>query len=255
MLAEGNVLLNADLSQAELRCMAIFSGDEWMINALQEGQGDFFDNHLMPVAYPNIVDEWDGIENFKKQEPVLHKEARTKVKAVQYGLAFGRQAPAIAASLNMPVADANKIIRNYLFTANGFREWREQVMEAAVNPAKRDMLVNPFGRRFQSEIVTQHNYKNVQREALSFLPQSTSSDICLAAAIKINAWLKERPEFRYKIINIVHDAIMLEGPEYEADIVGDFVSQTLRETGALVMGDAVPFLSEYSTGRTWADLD
>lgn len=248
-----NVLINVDLSQAELRTMAILSDDPWMIAALQEGQGDFFDEHLMPVAFPWILDDYGTVAEYKKQKPVEHKEDRTKVKAVQYGLAFGRQANAIAKELKMPVRDAQAIIDNYLSTAPKFAQWREDVQEAAINPAKRDLLVTPFGRRFQSEVVTTRNFRNVQREALSFLPQAISSDICLTTAMRIHPQLKE---IGFHIFNIVHDAIMIEGPDYnDAGVdLGEFVGRELRKTGEIMMGTTVPYLSDYSIGLSWANL-
>lgn len=245
-------LINADLSQAELRVMAVISGDKWMIEALQEGQGDFFDNHMMPVCFPWIELEYGTVEEYKKQKPINHKEDRTKVKAVQYGLAFGREAAAIGKALNLTVAQAQVIISNYLETAYDFAQWREDVKEAAINPTKRDLLVNPFGRRFQSEIITTRNYNSVQREALSFLPQSTSSDICLATAIRIAPDLRANG---YHIFNVVHDAIMVEGPEEDAETIGQYIKAEFRNTGRTVMGDSVPFLSDFSIGKSWADLD
>lgn len=245
------VFINADLSQAELRAMALFSNDEWMIAALQEDQGDFFDTHMMPVCFPSIIQDFGSIEAYKEQHPVLHKEDRTKVKSIQYGLAFGREARAIAIALKITVGEAQQIIDNYLNTAKSFAQWREDVKEAAVTPAKRDMLVNPFGRRFQSEVVTFKRYNAIQREALSFLPQSTSSDICLATAIRIHPILVERG---YHIFNVVHDAIMIEGEDKYADEVGQYVAFELRRTGELVMGDRVPFLSDYSIGESWDQL-
>lgn len=244
-------LINVDLSQAELRVMALLSGDVWMINALQEGQGDFFDNHLMPVAYPWLLQDYDSVEQFKAAEPVMHKELRTKVKAVQYGLAFDRRAPAIARELEMPVKEAQNIINNYLSRATSFAKWREDVKEAAINPAKRELLVNPFGRRFQSEIITTKRASKIQREALSFLPQSTSSDICLSTGIRINEELKR---CGYRVFNIVHDALMIEGPADSAGSIGLFVATELRRTGAMVFGDRLPFLADYSIGESWADL-
>lgn len=246
-----NVMINVDLSQAELRVMALLSGDKWMQAALQEGQGDFFDTHLMPIAYPWIIEDYDTIAFFKENEPVQHKEYRTKVKAVQYGLAFGRQANAIAKSLEMPVKEAQTIIDNYMATATGFARWREDVQEAAINPAKRDLLVNPFGRRFQSEIITSKNFRNVQREALSFLPQSTSSDIALTTAIRIN---KPLQLVGFHIFNIVHDAIMIEGPEIDAQDIADYVMGEFRHTGESVFGTTVPFLSDFSIGTSWSQL-
>jgi len=244
-------LINVDLSQAELRSMACLSGDPWLIGALQEGQGDFFDQHLMPVAFPSILQRFDSVDNYKDAEPVAHKEDRTKVKAVVYGLSFARGAKAIADSLKMPTAEAQTIIDNFLGKANVFAEWREDVKEAAINPAKRDMLVSPFGRRFQSEIITTKNFAKVQREALAFLPQATASDICLTTGIRIAPQLRS---WGYNIFNIVHDALMIEGPEDEADTIIAYVINEMRQTGRMVFGDVVPFLADGSKGLSWSDL-
>ena len=89
------LITNVDLSQAELRAMALLSQDEWMMAALQEGQGDFFNNHMMPVCFPWIEVEFDSVDQYAELMPIEHKENRTKVKGIQYGLAFGRSAPAI----------------------------------------------------------------------------------------------------------------------------------------------------------------
>ena len=245
-------ILNVDLSQAELRVMAILSGDEWMQEALQEGAGDFFDGHLMPVAYPWIMLDYSSIEAYKETCPVEHKENRTKVKAVVYGLSFGRQAPAIARSIDMAVNEAQMIIDNFLGKAYKLNEWRQNVMEAAITPSKREFLVNPLGRKFQSEIVTSRNYRNIQREALSFLPQSTSSDIMLATGVRINPTIKEAG---CKVINLVHDAMMVEGDEVALTQLGPWIGQELRKTGEMILGDSIPFLSDYSIGSSWADLD
>lgn len=247
-----NVIINADLSQAELRVMALLSQDPWMLAALQPGQGDFFDNHMMPVCFPWIDEQYGSVEKFKAEEPVKHKEDRTKVKAVQYGLAFDRGAKAIGESLKLSERAAQSIIDNYLATASGFAQWRVDVREAAINPAKRDLLINPFGRRFQSEIITTSNQRSIQREALAFLPQSTSSDICLSTAIRIGPQLADKG---YHIFNLVHDAIMIEGEEEGADLIGQYVAQELKATGDAVFGTQLPFASDYSIGKSWADLD
>lgn len=246
-------LINIDLSQAELRVMAILSGDKWLQQALQENAGDFFDTHLMPVAYPHNTARYGTVDAWKDADPVDHKEARTACKAVVYGLAFGRQAPAIASALGMRTGEAQSIIDNFLGKAYDLDRFREEIKQAARIPSKRDLLINPFGRRFQSEVVTTKNYRNIEREALSFLPQSTSSDIMIATAIRIQPTLEG---MGYHIFNLVHDAMMLEG-EYDlvkVSMVATFVGQELRKTGESVLGPAVPFLSDWSLGNSWADL-
>ena len=95
------------------------------------------------------------------------------------------------------------------------------------------------------------SYRNIEREALSFLPQSTSSDIMLATIVRIYSTLEAAG---YKVFNVVHDAVMLEGEQEGADTVAQFIMQELRATVKAVLGDAVPFLSDYSIGSSWANL-
>lgn len=232
--------------------MAVLSGDPWMISALQRDSGDFFDNHFMPVAFPAEFERWGTVENWKRNDPIDHKEKRVQVKSVMYGLAFGRGASAIGVEIGQPTSVAQGIIDALFERAPEFYRWRKQIEKAAVYPQYRDLLVNPFGRRYQRELITSSKQEAaVKREALSFLPQSTSSDICLSTAIRINKALEESG---YYIFNIVHDAIMVEGPADSADMIGQYIAAELEETGRLVMGDAVPFLADFSVGQSWADL-
>jgi DNA polymerase-1 len=236
-------LMQSDFSQAELRAMAALSGDVWMLEALQEGQADFFEAHMLPVCYPGVDRSgWD------KQTT---KDNRAKVKAVQYGLAFDRGARAIAESLGLPLVEAQAIIDNYLNTAKQFAAWRQDIKKAAVTPALRDMLVSPTGRRFQSEIITSKNAAKIQREALSFLPQATASDMTLITAIRIHDQVKQTGSH---IVALVHDAILVEAPDDDtATMLGKFVSLEMRKTGEMFF-DSVPFLAEWSIGNDWGSL-
>lgn len=249
----GEVILNVDLSQAELRVMAIMSDDPWMIAALQVDSGDFFTNHLMPVAFPGHVQSHGGIEAWKEADPKDFKERRVQCKSVMYGLAFGRQARAIGIEIGQPTHVAQGIIDALFRAAPKFLAWRRRVEFAAIDPSDRDFLVSPFGRRYQREVITSRKQEDaVKREALSFLPQSTASDICLTTAIRIDETLEANG---FYIFNVVHDAIMLRGDSERVDEIGQFIGRELALTGETVLGNGVPFLSDYSWGTSWADLD
>lgn len=237
-------LVQTDLSQAELRVMAALSDDVWMLNALQEGQGDYFDEHMMPICFPGV--------DVNAIDAVTRKELRTQIKTVVYGLAFGRQAGAIAAELGISRAKAQAIINNYLFTAFGFAAWREEIIAAATDLSKRSILVTPFGRTFQSEVITGKNANAIEREALSFLPQGTASDICLTTAIRIHPIIKSMGGH---IVALIHDAIIAEAPNpVIATEIGFLTMKEFRVTGEMVFGNKVPFLSEFSIGNTWGEL-
>lgn len=240
------MLVQTDLSQAELRVMAALSGDKWMLNALQEGAGDYFDTYMMPICFP----QYTAAE--MAADPVLKKELRTQIKTVVYGLAFGREANAIAVELGISPYDARNIIDNYMAAAPEFAQWRKDVQDAAVNPNTRALLTNPFGRKFQSEVITHRNMNNIKREALSFLPQSTASDICLATAIRIHSVIKSMDSH---IVALVHDAILVQAPDGKtAEAIGELTQREFRATGEMVFGTAVPFLSEFSVDTSWGKL-
>lgn len=247
------VILNVDLSQAELRVMAIMSDDPWMIGALQVDSGDFFANHLMPVAFPREFERWGSTDAWKEGDPNDFKERRVQCKSVMYGLAFGRQANAIGVEIGQPAHVAQGIIDALFRAAPKFLAWRQRIERAAIDPAERDFLVSPFGRRYQREVITSRRQEAaVQREALSFLPQSTASDICLTTAVRIDERLEQ---MGFQIFNVVHDAIMMRGEEEYAGLVGQFVGRELSSTGKAILGDAVPFLSDYSYGKDWGSID
>src|SRR5690606_16394790 len=127
---EDGLFVNADYSQIELRTMAMLSGDEDMQALFQPGMPDYFDS-IMPLAYPEYT--FEQYVELGTTDPALHKEMRTAVKSVVYGLAFGRGAAAIGVELGMETSEAQKIIDNYLIGFPKFAEWRERVMEAAVD--------------------------------------------------------------------------------------------------------------------------
>lgn len=246
----GKKIVNIDFSQAELRVMAVLSKDPWLINALQEGAGDFFE-----IMMDGTFGEGYSA-NLKVENPVEFKEVRTVFKSVVYGLSFGRGATAIAQAAGVSKQLAQSIIDTLFRNASLFAEWREKVMRAVYIASERDFLTNVFGRRFQAEIITPQNLPNRQREALSFLPQSTASDLCLYAAMAIDEHITNRyGENRAKIINMVHDAIMFEVDEDIAEEIGKLGVEIMRDRASEIMGDTVPFLAEYSFGTNWGELD
>src|SRR5690625_6172086 len=66
-------------------------------------------------------------------------------------------------------------------------------------------IVTRFGRHFHHEVVTNRNKSAVRRSALSFLPQSTSSDIMLTAYMDMRDHLATT-DLDWRFRALVHDA-------------------------------------------------
>jgi DNA polymerase-1 len=241
--AEDRVLVSVDYSQAELRVMACLSEDEYLISLFQPGMPDFFDS-LMPVAYPNV--------DFDKIDKGTKKNLRAKLKAVIYGLSYGRQAFAIGQELKMPTRDAQRIITNYFNAAPEFYEWR-QTVTAKVLDLQGD-LITPFGRTFQSELITGRNRQNVINSGLAFLPQSTASDLCVVAAMEVHDHLTTMYQDDAVIIATIHDAILMDVRADIAQEVADFTQGRMIASGDYVFNGVVPFATEATMGESWKGI-
>ena len=229
--------LEVDYSQAELRVMAVLSGDPYLISLFQDGMPDFFDS-LLPTTFPRAdIDSWDA---------QTKKDSRAKLKGVIYGLSYGRKAPAIAHALDMPVAEAAEIIDNYFNAAPEFYQWRQDVEYKALSHD--GVIETVFGRRFQSEIVTGRSKTNVVNSALAFLPQSTASDICVSAAMEIHKWA---PEYGARIIGSIHDAILVESPKEHTEEIAKRMQLEMAASASRALGTTVPFATDAEWGTSW----
>lgn len=237
---ETRSLLMVDYSQAELRVMACLSDDEYLISLFQPGMPDFFDS-LMPIAFPRV--------DLSTLDKDTKKNMRANLKGVIYGMSYGRRAPAIAKALGMSSREAQTIMNNYFKAAPDLYAWRMWISETAISPEH--TLISPFGRYYQSEVVTSRNKQNVINSGLAFLPQSTASDICVVAAMEVNKWLHE---YDAVIIATIHDAIMIDCPDEHLQVVSDRVQLAMQESGRAVFGDKVPFATDATHGKSWRGI-
>jgi DNA polymerase-1 len=238
--APGRTLVQVDYSQAELRVMACLSGDPDLIAAFQRGVEDFFDA-MMPVAFPN--------EDISSWSPQKYKNNRAKLKACVYGLAYNRQAAAIAEDLKMTVKEAQSIITNFFKRFPRFTEWRQEIEAIALDADR--ALISPFGRQYQAEVVTYKNRQNVLNSALAFLPQSTASDLCVLGAIEANGRLQSGQYGDTMIVATIHDAILLDVPDEYVDSVSLMVKEAMERAGDEKFNRLVYFAAVPSPGQDW----
>ena len=246
----GWVRIECDYAQAELRLQAILSQDPAMIAAFQPDSHDFFDL-IIPQAFPHVfhtVEEYlDYEENMCDGD---EKDYRAQLKGVVYGLNFGRGARAIGESLEMPTSEAQKIIDAFLATYPVYAQWRQEIMVAAVDPDKADMLTGPYGLQYLAEVVTDSNRGSLQRSALSFLPQNGVSFLCTTAAVRANYRLR-REGARAMVNMVVHDAVYVDAPKEERDYAMRVVQEEMEKIGTETYGNVVLFAAEPAWFTRW----
>lgn len=246
---DDHVVVTADMSQAELRVMAMESGDPWLIAAFQPGAGDIFDI-LLSAAMPQY--DWKALHERADNgdDPdQFYGTWRARMKGVVYGVSFGRGVAAIAAALEVEKHIAQTLVDGFVRPGSKFAEWREMIEERA---RKGESIVTKFGRHFQSEIITEANAHEVTNSALSFTSQSTANDICLKAAVWLDPQLEQYGAW---LMGTIHDAIYVTCPEEHKVAVGNLIAEALRRAGREVYGDTVPFAADAGYGPNLAKIE
>jgi DNA polymerase I len=226
-------LLVADYSQIELRIMAHLSQDEGLLEAFASAE----DVHATTAAkvFDLPLDAVDGA-------------LRDRAKAVNYGLAYGLTAYGLSQQLGIPPDEAQEIVDAYL---ERFPKV-SQFLEAAVDEARRcGYTTTMFGRRrYLPDLVSDNRNRRqmAERMALNAPIQGTAADVIKLAMIQLQRAL-DRSGLRAQQLLQVHDEVILEVPEDEAEAAGDLVVDQLSSVVEL----SVPLEVDVATGVTWFD--
>ena len=237
------VFVEADFAQAELRVLSYLARDSYFRNIFLTGR-DLFDE-LTPILYPGAV---KPIEVFSTPEEfAAWKELRIRVKAFVYGLSYGRTEFSIAPEFGIPLSEAKMLKTNFFGVIPEVVDFQKTVKKIvfAGHP-----LITPFGRRRRFHLITNDNLREVENEALAFLPQSTSSDITLGAMSMARRDLRGKGWIR----NIVHDSILAECHKDDAEEVGEILNSRMLESAYEIVGDYVPFKTELKVGTSWGQV-
>ncbi len=229
----GKVLIDADYSQIELRILAHISGDEAMINAFKNGEDihRFTASQVFNVAFEDVT-------------PLQ----RSRAKAVNFGIVYGISAFSLAKDISVSAGEAKRYIESYLEKYRGVRNY----MKTVVEEAKRDGYVTTlFGRRRYLPELKSKNF-NIrsfgERVALNTPIQGTAADIIKLAMIRVYNRLKKEG-LKSKLLLQVHDELIVEAPENEAEAVKRLVDEEME--GVISLSVQLP--AEAHSGKNWLD--
>lgn len=232
---EGYVFLNADYAGQELRCMANLSNEPIFINCIKEGH----DLHTY------VAKKMFGFED---------KAHRTKVKILNFMIAYGASPFALARTLNIPLEEAKELYSNYFKTLSVFGRWREEV----IRKSHKDFKVSTcFGRvRNLYQYYNSSDKKDIrygERTALNSPIQGFGGDLIRMCHVKLwNKFLTDK-EFADNVLyhSTVHDEIsLLVKPTYlkkAYDILKGIMYFHPE-------GFKVPMIAEPAVGTSWGTL-
>ena len=227
----GCTLVDADYSQIELRLLAHISGDESMRQAFLTGQ----DIHRSTAA---------KIYNLPPE--MITPALRSSAKAVNFGIVYGIGAFSLSRDINVSVKEADQFIKNYLATFPGVKNYMD---ETIAHGTEKGYVTTLFGRRRAlPELASKnHNLRALgERMAMNTPIQGTAADVIKLAMVKV--WRRLRTEgLTAKLILQVHDELIVEAPEAEAETV----ARILKEEMEGAVSYSVPLTADVGQGKTW----
>ncbi|PKP41003.1 MAG: DNA polymerase I [Bacteroidetes bacterium HGW-Bacteroidetes-10] len=229
----GGVILSADYSQIELRLMAHMSGDNDFIEAFRQGK----DIHSATAS-----------KIFGVPEEELTKEQRSRAKTANFGIIYGISAFGLSQRLNIPRADAKKLIEDYFRSYPGVRLYIDSMIEKA----KTDGYVSTlYGRkRYLPDINSKNQVVRglAERNAVNAPIQGSAADIIKVAMIRIAERLKEE-KIKSKMVLQVHDELVFDVIPEEIEILPGIVRSVMESVIEL----SVPLTVECEYGGNWLE--
>lgn len=230
---EEHLFLSADYSQVELRLMAHLSRDRQMIEAFAKGE-DIHTATAAKIYKINIAD--------------VSREMRSSAKAANFGIIYGISAFGLSQNLNIPRAEAKKLIDSYFETYPRVKEY----MEASIRVARDKGYVETlFDRR---RILRDINSRNpmvrgiAERNAINAPIQGSAADIIKIAMIRIFRRL-EQEKLSSKMILQVHDELDFDVYKPELEKVKEIVSHEMQNAVQL----SVPLTVDIGVGNNWLE--
>jgi DNA polymerase-1 len=234
--APGCVLISADYSQIELRVLAHLSGDAALIEAFRRGD-DIHDQTALKV--------------FGADSGLDRHELRRRAKIINYALLYGKTAFTLAKDIGVPQATAQAFIDAYFA---GFPEVRRFIDTLLAEARQTGAVKTLYGRRRLVPELTSPNAQvraAAERVSVNMPIQGTAADILKRAMIDVDRALEERRAHGSgaRMILTVHDELLFEVPQSEADEVAALVRTGMEGAAQL----AVPITVDVGIGANWRE--
>ena len=227
---KGKKLIVADYSQIELRIAAQYVNDEIMIEAFSEGK----DLHRFTAS---LI--------LGKPYDEISKEERQMAKAINFGLIYGISPRSLMEyaennySINISLKDAEEFHRRFFEVYSAFKNWHDRVKQELSK--KHSLTVYTLlGRK-----MVVHRFT----EAVNFPIQGTGSDMLKMAVVFFGKLKKDTDA---NIVNLVHDEIVVETIESDAQKVKEILSESMLRAGKIIL-KKVPVEFEVEIVNTWAE--
>ncbi len=224
-------LMTADYSQIEMRIMAHLSEDDLLIEAFRSGR----DFHAATAARVFDVDPTE-----------VTTEMRAKIKAMNYGLAYGLSAYGLSQQLGIDAGEARGLMDEYFETFGGIRDYLNGVVDEARRTGYTETI---YGRRRYLPDLTSDNRQRremAERMALNAPIQGSAADIIKVAMLRVDEAIREAG-LTSRMLLQVHDELVFEVAAGEEQQLEALVRSQMAGAAELT----VPLDVSVGTGGSW----
>jgi DNA polymerase I-like protein with 3'-5' exonuclease and polymerase domains len=227
----GRKLVIADYSQIELRILAEFSGDQGFIDAFNSGA----DLHRVTAS-----------QVFNIGPDQVSKEQRDFAKRLNFGVVYGIGAQRFSLMTGLTLQSAEDVLRRYFST---YRRLDNYLREAANRAVTDRQARTASGRlvRFRYDDQDRQQISMTQRNGKNTPIQGTSADILKRALRLLSDELRNTSA---QIVNIIHDEIVVEADEDNAQEIAQKVEHAMCVAGEEYL-KTVPVKVETEIADEW----
>ena len=214
---DGNIFVDSDYSQIELRILAHFSEDEKLIDAYNSGQD----------IHSTTASQVFGVP-LEEVTPQLRRNA----KAVNFGIVYGISAFGLSQDLGIGRKEAQDYIDRYFATYPKIKDFLDNTVEAAKKSGQTTTL---YGRIRPIPELSSSNFKQRsfgERVAMNAPIQGTAADIIKIAMLRVHDRLYKEG-LASRLILQVHDELLIETKESEKDAVIALLEEEMQQSADL----------------------
>jgi len=228
----GHVLISADYSQIELRLAAHMAD----VPALKQAFADGDDIHSLTAR-----------ELFGE----VNRETRGRAKTINFAILYGISRWGLAQRLDVSADEAQAMIDRYFDRFPGINRY---IAETLTHARDHGFTTTLFGRKcwFPRIKSRQQNERGgAERAAVNAPVQGTSADIIKRAMVRMEPALDEAGLGHVKMLLQVHDELVFEAPEGDAEAAGAVIRNVMEGAAAPAVELSVPLGVEVGYGASW----
>ncbi|MCW1431541.1 DNA polymerase I [Novosphingobium sp. JCM 18896] len=228
----GNVLLSADYSQIELRLAAHMADVPPLKEAFAQGE----DIHARTA-----------MEMFG----TVDRDTRGRAKTINFAILYGISRWGLGGRLGVPAEEAQAMIDRYFERFPGIQKYIVHTLETVRERGYSETL---FGRKTWFPRINskqQAERQGSERAAINAPIQGTSADIIKRAMARMGPALLDAGLPQVKMLLQVHDELVFEAPEGDAEKAAPVIRQVMAEAAQPAVTLDVPLGVEIGFGGSW----